>query len=142
MNVEELLFKTAAAPTSNIASGVYVDEQTEISLFCVTPDATIYYTLDGSCPCDDTEGRKIYDGTPIIISQTTTIKAMAAANGLGESNVVEFNYFVGDPTGIRTKGTVPNVRLASDVRYNLNGQRVDDSYKGVVVQKGKKMIIR
>ena len=67
---------------------------------------------------------------------------MAAANGLGESNVVEFNYFVGDPTGIRTKGTVPNVRLASDVRYNLNGQRVDDSYKGVVVQKGKKMIIR
>jgi hypothetical protein len=140
VNVEELLFKTAAAPTSNIASGVYVDEQTEISLFCVTPDATIYYTLDGSCPCDDTEGRKIYDGTPIIISETTTIKAMAAANGLGESNVVEFNYFVGDPTGIRTKGTVPNVRLASDVRYNLNGQRVNESYKGIIIRNGKKYI--
>jgi len=142
VNVEELLFKTAAAPTASIASGVYVDEGMEISLFCVTPDATIYYTLDGSCPCDDTEGRKIYDGTPIIISETTTIKAMAAANGLGESSVVEFNYFVGDPTGIRTKGTVSDGRFTSDARYNLNGQRVDDSYKGVVVQKGKKMIIR
>ncbi len=138
VNVEETLFKTAAAPTSNIASGVYVDKGTEIRLFCTTEDAVIYYTLDGSCPCDDTPARKVYDGTPIVINENTTIKAMAAAKGYGESSVVEFTYFVGDPSGM-----VPAiVRFNSDWRYNLHGQRVDNTYKGIVITNGQKTIIK
>ena len=139
VNVEETLFKTAAAPTSNIASGVYVDKGTQISLFSTTEGAVIYYTLDGSCPCDNTPARKVYDGTPIVISETTTIKTMAAANGYGESSVVEFIYRVGDPTGItvqRSTATTPGLM------FNLQGQRVDNTYKGVVIFDGRKVAIK
>ena len=141
VEVEELFFKTVAAPTSNIASGVFVDKGTEIRLSCTTEDAVIYYTLDGSCPCDDTPARKVYDGNPIVINEATTILAMAAAKGIGESSVVEFTYFVGDPSDIRI---FDNGKLAIDnastVRYNLQGQRVDKSYKGIVIRNGKTII--
>ena len=138
VNVEETFFKTTAAPTASIASGVYVDKGTEIRLSCTTEDAVIYYTLDGSCPCEDTPARKVYDGTPIVINETTTITMMAVAKGYGESSVVEYTYFVGNPSGI-----VPaTVRFNSDWRYNLHGQRVDNTYKGIVITNGKKVFIK
>lgn len=138
VNVEETFFKTTAAPTASIALGVYVDKGTEIRLSCTTEDAVIYYTLDGSCPCEDTPARKVYDGTPIVINETTTITMMAAAKGYGESSVVEYTYFVGNPSGI-----VPaTVRFNSDWRYNLHGQRVDNTYKGIVITNGKKVFIK
>ena len=66
---------------------------------------------------------------------------MAAAKDIGESSVVEFTYFVGDPSGIRIfdngQSTIDN---ASTVRYNLQGQRVDKSYKGIVIRNGKTII--
>ena len=44
----------------------------------------------------------------------------------------------GDKTAIQTAKT----SKADDVMYNLAGQRVDASYKGVVIQNGKKRIMR
>ena len=90
---------TVATPTASILSGNEVDKGTEIYLNCLTPRATIYYTLDGSCPCDDTPARKVYDGLPIIINTTTTIKAMASAPDLYDSDVATFVYRV--PNGLR-----------------------------------------
>lgn len=91
--------KTVATPTANIASGIEVKKGTAITLACETEGATIYYTLDGSCPCDNTAARKVYDGTPIVINETVTIKAMAIAPNMYESEVAEFTYLV-DVTGI------------------------------------------
>ena len=68
--------------------------------FCSTEGATIYYTLDGSCPCNETDARKVYDGTPIIINGSVTIKAMAIAPDMYESEVAEFSYIVDDAVGI------------------------------------------
>ena len=140
VNVEEQLFKTAATPTASIASGVLVDEGTEIRLNCTTPNAVIYYTTDGSCPCDDTPARKVYDGTPIIVKADMTIMAMAVANGYEESSVSQFNYFV-DTTGI--KG-IYNVRPMGDgLFYDLHGRKVTaPTRKGVYIQKGNKIVIR
>ena len=90
---------TVATPTASIASGSVVDKGTTVELFCATEGATIYYTLDGSCPCNETAARKVYDGTPIVINETTTIKAMAVASDMTESEVAEFTYVV-DDTGI------------------------------------------
>ena len=140
VNVEEQLFKTAATPTASIASGVLVDEGTEIRLNCTTPNAVIYYTTDGSCPCDDTPARKVYDGTPIIVKADMTIMAMAVANGYEESSVSQFNYFV-DTTGI--KG-IYNVRPMGDgLFYDLHGRKITTpTRKGVYIQKGHKIVIR
>lgn len=91
--------KTVVMPKASIASGTVVEKGTAITFTCETEGATIYYTLDGSCPCDNTDARKVYDGTPIIINETVTIKAMAMAPGMYESDVAEFTYIV-DGTGI------------------------------------------
>lgn len=79
-------------PTANIASGTIVEKGTEITLSCATPDAVIYYTLDGSCPCGN--NALIYDGTPIVINETTTLKIMAMASDMYESEIVEYIYIV------------------------------------------------
>lgn len=98
-NVEQVVIKTVTTPKANIASGTVVEKGTAITLTCETEGATIYYTLDGSCPCENTDARKVYDGTPIIINETVTIKAMAIAPDMYESDVAEFTYLV-DATGI------------------------------------------
>ena len=54
--------------------------------------ATIYYTLDGSCPCDAT-ARNLYD-EPITVSSDVTIKAVAVKDGMADSEVATFTYTV------------------------------------------------
>jgi len=92
---------TVATPTASIASGSEVEKGTAVYLYCMTEGATIYYTLDGSCPCDNTPARKVYDGSPIIINDFMTIKAMAVADGLYDSDVATFVYRL-----MRLKGDV------------------------------------
>jgi len=99
VNVDIVTIATCATPTASVASGSVVDKGTAVELFCSTEGATIYYTLDGSCPCNETDARKVYDGTPIIINENVTIKAMAIAPDMYESEIAEFTYIV-DGTGI------------------------------------------
>ena len=99
-NVEQIVIKTVDTPKASIASGTVVEKGTTIKLTCETEGATIYYTLDGSCPCDNTDARQVYDGTPIIINESVTIKAMAMAPNMYESDVAEFVYMVDDESGI------------------------------------------
>lgn len=84
--------KMTANPTASIASGTTVAKGTEVTLGCTTEGAAIYYTLDGSCPCDDTA--ILYDGTPIVINENTELRIMAVAEGMYESDVVVYNYYV------------------------------------------------
>ena len=98
--VEKDSHQLVAMPTASITTGSIVEEGTQIELYCSTEGATIYYTTDGSCPCNETSSRKVYDGTPIIIYETTTIKAIAVAPDMTESDVAEFTYIV-DGTGIK-----------------------------------------
>ncbi len=90
---------TVATPTASIVSGAEVEKGTKLYLSCETKGAIILYTLDGSCPCDDSDAVMVYDGTPIAINENTIIKAMAIAYNMYESEVVEFSYYV-NATGI------------------------------------------
>lgn len=100
VKVNIVSIEMCAAPKASIASGSVVDKGTQIELSCDTEGATIYYTTDGSCPCDEGGSRMVYDGTPIVINKTTTVKAMAVAPGMNESEVTEFVYTVIDYDGI------------------------------------------
>lgn len=87
-------------PVASIESGNEVSKGTSVSLSCGTENAIIYYTLDGSCPCENSAARKLYDGAPIIINENTQIRAIAYAEDLYESEVVSFFYTVSDASGI------------------------------------------
>ena len=62
-------------PTFSVAAGTYYVPQT-ITIACEEPDAVIYYTLDGTEP---NESSMEYT-SPITITQTTTLKAIAVLN--------------------------------------------------------------
>jgi phi13 family phage major tail protein len=60
-----------------------------VSIVCATPNAKIYYTTDGTEP-NSTDGTEYT--TPFIINDTTTIKAIAYADGKPTSNVTTKIY--------------------------------------------------
>lgn len=78
-------------------------------------------------------------------------------NGMANAYTIALNLSKGDevvysfkdiqviltiPTATGIEKKVINVKPTSLVRYNLAGQQVDASYKGVVIQNGKKMIVK
>lgn len=83
----------AEAPKSSRASGTAVYRGTKIELSTDTKNATIYFTTDGSCPCDEDGTRRKYT-VPIIINEDTQILAITSVgNGADDSSeTVEFNY--------------------------------------------------
>jgi alpha-tubulin suppressor-like RCC1 family protein len=84
---------TVATPTFSLAPGTYVNPQT-VSLSCLTPGAAIYYTTDGSTP---TTSSAQYSG-PLSISNTMTIKTLAAKSGMINSAVASGIYYITPPT--------------------------------------------
>ena len=84
---------TAEAPKASRASGTAVYRGTKVELSTDSKKATIYFTTDGSCPCDENGTRRKYT-VPIVINDDTQILAMTSV-GNGDDDVsetVQFNY--------------------------------------------------
>src|ERR1019366_2779820 len=81
---------TAASPSFSPAPGSYTSAQS-VTLSDTTPGAVIYYTTDG--PTTPTISSAQYTtGTPLLISATTTIQAIAVASGYANSAVASGTY--------------------------------------------------
>ncbi|MDM5198351.1 DUF6359 domain-containing protein [Fictibacillus enclensis] len=80
-----------ATPDKGIVTG-----GSTVTLSTATPDADIYYTVDGSDP--SAESTKYSE--PITINEDTTIKAIAVKDGLKNSETSTFTYTVA-LTGLR-----------------------------------------
>ncbi len=83
----------AEAPKASRASGTAVYRGTKVELTTESKDAVIYFTTDGSCPCDEDGTRRKYT-VPIVINEDTKILAMTTV-GTGDDDVsetMEFNY--------------------------------------------------
>ena len=143
VNIQQKVDEFVAAPTANIASGSTVEVGTQITLFCKTEGATIYYTLDGSCPCDNTAARKVYnDGTPIVINENAIIKAMAVTPDMTESDVVEFTYIVATPTSIEEIALNGEIQVFPlPIRDKLNVRAGGKTIKNVTVSSMKGVVV-
>ena len=80
---------TCAAPTFAPEGGTYYEAQ-EVALACSTADATIYYTLDGT---DPTENSSVYTA-PIAVAESMTIKAIAMKDGYENSTIATAEYTI------------------------------------------------
>ena len=122
-------WKTVCNPIANILSGTAVAKGTAIELMVPTEGATIYYTLDGSCPCEDSAARFEYDGTPIIIDKDVTIRAIAMKADMLDSKVMEFQYTLS--TGIATPS-----QILPTTYFTLSGLRALPPLKpGLYIQR-------
>ncbi len=78
---------TVGAPTFSPTAGEFYTDYVDVTISSATTGATIYYTTDGSEP---TTSSDVYS-TPIHITHTTTIKALAVFNG--QSSTVATGQF-------------------------------------------------
>jgi hypothetical protein len=103
----------AAPPDISPAAGTYTSAQT-VQLSDTSPTPTIYYTTDGTKP---THSSAQYS-TPISVTSTTTINAIASSPGLNDSplvtatftinpNATTINFGMGfsTPTGLQFNGS-------------------------------------
>jgi hypothetical protein len=89
------VLQLVATPVLSPATGTYLSSIT-VTITDSTAGASIYYTTNGSAP---TTASIRYAG-PIVVAQTTTINAMAAAAGMADSGVVSATYTIQPPVAV------------------------------------------
>ena len=112
-------------PVEASISGGAVKEGTEIELKTLTDDAEIYYTTDGTTPTTDSS---VYTN-PITLNDTTTVKAIAAKEGLTTSDVMSYEFTVFSENEVLQ----PHDVQGSSHFSPLNNQSIS-SLQGIVTQ--------
>lgn len=103
-----------ATPTFSVQTGKYTEAQ-NVTIYCTTEDASIYYTIDGTEPSAEST---LYNGA-INITSTTTLKAIAIKDG-ESSAVASATYTI----LTATPATIADFLAAeesADVYYELTG---------------------
>lgn len=87
--------KVASLVVDPVGGNFTSEDNVTITITCATPNSTIYYTLDGTDPVvpggRNVTGTQVYSG-PINITSTTTLKAVAAATDMINSDTVTETY--------------------------------------------------
>ena len=113
---------TQVAPIRATPSAGEVYAGTKVTLTTDTPNATIYYTTNGSEPTTDST---VYNAsTGIVVNEAMTIKAFATAADLEDSEVATFAY---------TIKTAPTAISIEEARNKAIGEEVIVS--GIVTAK-------
>ena len=133
-SVSILINRTAlpqvATPAFNPPAGTYTGSVT-ITISGATSGATIHYTTDGTTP---TSSSPVYT-EPDLRQQTTTIQAMAAAEGMADSDVASATYTIqqqaptpafsqpgGTFTGpIALSITIRDAAIGATIHYTVDG---------------------
>ena len=80
--------ETVATPEITPPSCTFEGSQ-EVAITCATEGASIYYTTNGTEPSES--NGDLYE-VPFTITETTTVKAIAVAEGMNDSKSVEATY--------------------------------------------------
>ncbi len=106
-----------ATPVFTPGSGTYTTPQS-VTITCSTPNSSIFYTTDGSTP---TPASTPYSGA-ILVGTATTLKAMATASGMDNSNVATAIYAF--PVTVSNLTALRALPADGTTIYNVTGQVV------------------
>ncbi|WP_158547864.1 discoidin domain-containing protein [Dyadobacter luteus] len=117
-------------PTSSLAPGHYNTAQT-VSLNA--PNATIYYTLDGSYPTKTST--QYIASSPLHINKNTRLRAISVEQGKGESLSLDVYYSIGPET-------LENlVKLLSGITGGESITDVKEYYRGIKFTVGHQSVL-
>ena len=102
---ENEVVEDVSSPAFSPAGGTYSEAQ-EVAISCETDGANIYYTTDGTLPSGSSAEYK----SPLLIEETTTIKAVAMKGG-AVSEVVSATFVI---TSISDDKTLKNPDFSFD----------------------------
>ena len=122
----------ASTPVFSPVAGTYTTTQT-VTISTTTPESTIYYTTDGTTPTYPVTGTTQQYASPISVSTSQTINAIAASAEYSNSAVGSAAYTIGTPaatpifspiagtyTAIQTV-TISDSTPNSTIYYTING---------------------
>lgn len=133
-----LITEKTGAPTTNYAAGRYENE-IYVALQSSTANATIYYTLDGSVP---TKKSYIYY-SPIQISKTTNLRAIAIADGYKISDEAVFKYvFEMNAPRINLRSGKYGSNIEVKMSCNTTGAKIYYTTDGSTPNKNSKLYTR
>ena len=98
----EAPLEPVANPTFLHPTGTYTNS-VEVSISCATDGASIYYTVNGD---DPTTESTLYSAA-FTITETTTVKAIAAKTGMANSEVVTAEYTITNMEVVATPVITP-----------------------------------
>ncbi|MBV8675454.1 MAG: chitobiase/beta-hexosaminidase C-terminal domain-containing protein [Acidobacteriaceae bacterium] len=115
-------------PVIQPGTGLYASAQS-VTISDSTPGAVIYYTTNGTAP---TTSSTVYTGTPISVTSSETIQAIAVASGSANSGLATASCFIGPaappPTFSQPSGTYSNSLITisdavpgATIYYTTNG---------------------
>jgi M6 family metalloprotease-like protein len=135
MTAKMLVGEETATPTTTLYSGTY-PQTTQVTLSTATPNATIYYTIDGNEP---TTSSLVYTDSITLPVGAITLKAMAKKDDYYISDIMSITYtitgMVSNPIAAPSSGTVDygtQVSLSTTtdgatIRYTLDGNDPTES---------------
>ncbi len=115
----------AITPTFSVPGGTYSSAQT-VTISDAIAGATIYYTTNNGTP---TTSSTVYSGTPITVSSTETIRAIATASGYSTSNVAIAAYTI---TLLSTAAT-PSFSVPGGTYSSTQTVIISDATAGAVI---------
>ena len=111
----------AAMPTFKPSPGTYTSAQT-VSISTTTPNATIYYTTDGSKPT--TASTKYSGPVSIPLEASETLSAIAVASGFSNSPVASGVYNITPPAATPTFSPVGGTYTAAQT-VTISDEEID-----------------
>jgi hypothetical protein len=114
-----------ATPTFTPAAGTYTSAQS-VTISDATSGATIYYTTNGTTP---TTSSAVYS-SPIAVSSTETIKAIAAVTGSSSSNT---SAVVSAAYTITTAAATPAFSIAAGTYTSAQTVAISDATSGATI---------
>ncbi|MBO4810581.1 MAG: chitobiase/beta-hexosaminidase C-terminal domain-containing protein [Prevotella sp.] len=129
-------------PLPNYQPSQAYPEGTQIALTCELPEATIWYTLDGTCPCNPENDVHKYEA-PIALTGDMVIKAYATAPKWADSDIAEFTFLLLDPSGIRVVSDALPAKAKGT--FTLSGVKIGQTkhlQRGIYIRNGRKFVVK
>ena len=85
----------------------------------------------------------LYEKNFLLLFQlfVLSLLTMQAQDGANQPPMASADEFL-EICGKKVTNTNANNILGDNARYNLNGQKVDHTYKGIVIEQGKKSLVK